>query len=279
MKNISEKEAWGEEEHALTFDFMSDEPPLLLKYHYESFGEGQFLEKWRPDDKSNKLYEIGCATGELYRYIKNYRKDLVYAGFDVSKPAIKRAIEKYPEANFNIINNDLNNYMDKFGLPNGIWCRDVILHQKNPYSMLNQLIDLSKEALFIRLRTRDLGATELDINLSRQLHWNKSWVPYIVLNINELIDELKRREDIRSVEIKRSYNVLGGFNSRILPEELYFKESGTAETALFIKKSLSNNKDMKVTFCDSPTLDGRDYSIYRRLFYAMYRRLYKFIKY
>ena len=278
MKNISDKDAWGENAHAKHFDFMSNEPNGILKNHYESYAEGQFLKKWKPGSIGNTLFEIGCATGEFYRYIYNYRKDLNYYGFDISKPAINRAFEKYPTASFNILNDDLNEMVDKFGKPDAIWCRDVILHQNDPYLMLNQLIDTSQEVLFIRLRTRDKGDTVFDTKLSRQLHWDGFWVPYIVLNINELIKKLEDRNDIKSVIVHRAYDVLGGHNLRLLPEDLYFKSSGTAETALFITKGNLNNNKMDITFQSSPHLDGPSYTIYKRVFQKIHREFYKLLK-
>ena len=278
MNNISEKKAWGDNTHAKHFDFMSNEPNRILKNHYESYAEGQFFKKWKPKNIGNKLFEIGCATGELFRYINNYRKDLDYYGFDISKPAINRALEKYPNASFNILNGDLNQMVDKFGQPDAIWCRDVILHQNDPYLMLNQLIEISKKVLFIRLRTRDKGDTVFDTKLSRQLHWDKFWVPYIVLNIDELIEKLKKRNDIKSVAIHRAYNVLGGHNLRFLPEDLYFNSTGTAETALFITKGNINNEEMNIEIQNLPHLDGPRYTIFKRFSQKIHRESHKFFK-
>ncbi len=87
--SVSETDALNDKTHAEVFDNMSPEPNLILKNHYESFGEGKLLKKWKPHHGKGKFFEIGCATGELYRYIHNYRRDLDYKGFDISEPAIE----------------------------------------------------------------------------------------------------------------------------------------------------------------------------------------------
>ena len=131
--NVSEKEAWDDQTHAEHFDSLSSEPNFILKKHYESFGEGKLLKKWEPLDGRGRLFEIGCATGEFYRYIHNYRHDLDYMGFDISEPAIERAKQKYPDGNFYKLVSSLDEIADSFGQPESVWCRDVVLHQKDPY--------------------------------------------------------------------------------------------------------------------------------------------------
>ena len=263
--SVTEKNAWNDKTHAEHFDFMSTEPNFILKNHYESFGEGKLLKKWKPKNDRGRLFEIGCATGEFYRYILNYRPDLDYKGFDISEPAIKRAKQKYPDGDFYNLVGDLGEIADNFGKPESVWCRDVLLHQKDPYFFLDNLIDLAKEALFIRLRTRDVGDTEFDTNLSCQVHWDKYWVPYIVLNVNELIGRIEAHNDIKTLIIQRAYNVLGGHNFRLLPEDLYFTSTGTAETALFIKKGLRNNAPLNIIFQDFPELDRPRHTISQRI--------------
>ena len=183
------------------------------------------------------MFEVGCATGELYRYIHNYRRDLDYKGFDISEPAIERAKQKYPDGDFHKLISELDEIVESFGQPEAVWCRDVVLHQKDPYLFLDKLIDLAKEALFIRLRTRDVGDTEFNSNISCQLHWDKYWVPYIVLNVDELISRIEENKNIKLLVIHRAYDVLGGYNHRLLPEELYFSSTGTAETGESIIES------------------------------------------
>ena len=275
---VSEKEAWDDQTHAEHFDFMSAEPNVILKKHYESFGEGKLLKKWKPNNGSGKLLEIGCATGELYRYIHNYRRDLDYKGFDISQPAIERAKQKYPDGDFHKLISGLDEIVESFGQPEAVWCRDVVLHQKDPYLFLDKLIDLAKEALFVRLRTRDVGDTEFNSNISCQLHWDKYWVPYIVLNVDELISRIEENKNIKLLVIHRAYDVLGGHNHRFLPEDLYFSSTGTAETALFIQKGLRGNTPLKVIYQDFSELDGPLYTISQRIIKKVVCGMYELFK-
>jgi len=276
--NVSEKEAWNDPIHAEHFDVMSTKPNLILKSRFESFGEGKLIKRWKPHKERGSLFEVGCATGELYRYIHNYRRDLNYKGFDISEPAIERAKQKYPDGNFYKLVSGIDEIVDSFGQSEAVWCRDVVLHQKDPYLFLDKLIDLAKEALFIRLRTRDNGDTEFNTNASRQLHWDKYWVPYIVLNINELISRIEAHKNIKSLVIHRAYDVLGGNNHRLLPEELYFSSTGTAETALFIQKGLRDNAPLKVIYQDFPVLDRPFRTIPQRVIRRVVSGAYKFLK-
>jgi len=278
-QNVSEKEAWDDQTHAEHFDFLSTEPNWILKKHYESFGEGKLLKKWKPNNGRGVLFEIGCATGELYRYIHNYHRDLDYKGFDISQPAIERAKQKYPDGDFHKLISGLDEIVESFGQPEAVWCRDVVLHQKDPYLFLDKLIDLAKEALFVRLRTRDVGETEFNSNISCQLHWDKYWVPYIVLNVDELISRIEENKNIKLLVIHRAYDVLGGHNHRFLPEDLYFTSAGTAETSLFIQKGSRINTPLEVIYQDFSELDGRPlHTIPQRVIRKVLSGAYKFLK-
>lgn len=260
---VSESEAWGDQEHANVFDYMYSMPNPFLKKHYESFNEGRLLKAYKPTFGSDKFFEIGCATGELFRYISNYRKEFNYYGFDISEPGIRRAKQKYPEGNFHKLTEGFDEIQKKYGQPNVVWCRDVILHQNDPYSFLDNLISLARDAVFVRLRTRDVGDTVFDTQLSCQLHWDKYWVPYIVINTDEMIRRIEAHQDVKKITICRAYEVLGGHNYRFLPKELFFKGSGSAETALFIEKGSRIGEGLEVSYIDRP--DQPKYSLVERV--------------
>jgi len=77
-------------------------------------------------------------------------------------------------------------------------------------------------------------------------------MPYIVLNIDELINFLKKLKIVKSIEINRSYEVLGGNVKRLLPKDLYFKSAGGAETTIEINLDRENKSNsLKVLYNDS----------------------------
>jgi len=120
-----------------------------LKYHYRRLNEIKLLKQNINNIIGNKLFEIGCATGELYRYFLNNHKKFNYSGFDISSPLIKRAHRKYPKDKFILLTpSEIFNIKSKFGKPDLVWSRDVVVHQENPYQFIQFLIDLSSEGYY-----------------------------------------------------------------------------------------------------------------------------------
>ena len=251
MSNISETDAWKDKTHAKVFDYLHKLPTYIVKRHYETFNEGRLLKCYMNEIEGNVFFEIGCATGELYRYITKYMTRFKYHGFDISDPAIQRAKEKYPNGEFTLLTNGFGDLIENHGKPDVVWCRDVVLHQEQPYEFLEDVIDLATTAAIFRLRTRDNGETVFDSNLSCQFHWDKYWVPYIVLNIDELIKNISKNVEVNRIVVSRSYEVLGGQNYRFLPKELYCTNAGTSETAILVQKGKRKNSEVEVLFSDN----------------------------
>lgn len=84
-------EVWQEQNHADTFDCWNNFTNNGLKKIYENFNEIKILLELINPQKNNKFLEIGCATGELFRYLAFFHKNIEYYGLDVSGPAIRRA--------------------------------------------------------------------------------------------------------------------------------------------------------------------------------------------
>ncbi len=252
---VTERDAWADQTHAAAFDYTHRMPGFLLKQHYENFNEGRLLNAFADDIRGDRMFEIGCATGELYRYIKRYKSRFHYHGFDISAPGITRAQAKFPEGKFYLYDGRVSGVADKHGQPDLVWCRDVVMHQAEPFEFLDQLLRLAGEALLVRLRTRDVGDTVTDPSQSCQLHWDQHWVPYIVVNTDELISRISAHEDVRRIVIARAYEVLGGNNLRYLPKDLYLSAAKAAETAVFIQKGTRSASGVDVTFMDRQDRD------------------------
>ena len=84
------------------------------------------------------------------------------------------------------------------------------MHQEKPLEFLSELIKFTSKFLILRLRTRDNGKTEWDVNKSTQMHYDKYWMPYIVINTEELINFIIAEKKPKSITINRSYETLGG---------------------------------------------------------------------
>ena len=239
-------QAWQESEHADHLDERARYSLKELRFAYESFNEMQLFIKYRDVLSGRNFTEIGCATGELYRYLREYHPDVEYRGFDISDPAISRARSKYPEGRFDLCKPDISDLAESGFSSSLIWSRDVVHHQPDPYAYLRRLLPLCEEVAILRLRTRDKGASVLDPEASCQWHYNQ-WVPYIVMNVDEVVDVIRDSISVSRIEVIKHYIPLGGWGGRYLPKACYCPETGTAETAVYIVRSREAVTEPEVT--------------------------------
>lgn len=229
MRNF---EAWQSKGHAHFFDSKVYFHSYSLGRVYDNFTEIRLLNKYLPKSDNATLVEIGCAGGELYRYFKRYYPKVDYTGCDVSKAAIELAEAKYPSGKFIATDPDLSQLKGlRFDY---LFSRDVVLHQDDPFGFLKIVCSVPTKAAILRLRTRDVGKTELDIEKSCQYYMG-SWVPFIIINSDELIAFLKSLKRCSRIVMAKDYMPLGGLNYRYLPKECYLESTGTAETAIYIE--------------------------------------------
>lgn len=227
---------WAKEEHVLRYEFRRELDDRNLVRLYETMNDVRLLKERYNDGIARKFLEVGCATGDLYRYLRLALPHLTYSGIDVSEPAARQARSKYPGVNFLVVQagEPLQQVWQKAsGLSHAqiVYAADVIHHQVKPFDFLRELITLSSEALIFRCRTRDVGPTQWDPARSRQAHYG-GWVPYIVLNLEELIEEIRRLAPACEVAVYRSHLILGGHYSRELPPACSVRETGTSETSI-----------------------------------------------
>ncbi len=227
---------WQNRRHAELFDARARLGRSSLIRNYEVFNDVRLLAERMPASRPTRLLEVGCATGEFCRYL-GYRFPLAdYTGVDISQTAVQRAKEKYPQARFYIAD-PARTVLENFhasgvsSRPQWIYSKDVLHHQVNPWSFLEQLLDAAEESVILRTRTRDRGPTVLDPDLSCQYHYS-GWMPYLVLNLDELVEFIHVRRPDAEMVLIRNRMVLGGCENRFLPKECYLPETGTAETAM-----------------------------------------------
>jgi len=263
MEALQYFEAWQDSVHADSFDGWSRLSIKELKKIYESFNEIRlFLEK-QSLIRGKDFVEVGCATGELYRYLRYYFPRFKYYGFDISQPAINRAKQKYPEGNFFVCNEEVSDIERSCTSPSVLFARDVVIHQVVPFDFLARLITIPKEAAILRIRTRDKGETILDPEISCQLHCEK-WIPYMILNVDEVIETITKTRNCKVVTMVKNYKQLGGWDNRFLPKECYFAETGTAETAVYIEFTEDAIRNPTILICERLDSDPK-YSVYERV--------------
>ena len=229
------REAWQQPDHADLFDKRAHYNLPRLRRTYESCNEFRLFLQHKTGVKGREFVEVGCATGELYRYLRRYHREFSYRGFDISAPAIERARQKYPGGRFDTCRADLSDIIKAELNPAVVWARDVVHHQPDPFDYLGRLLAMGGELTILRLRTRDKGPTVRDPELSCQWHYNQ-WVPYIVMNLEETLETIGRILPGTRIIVVKHYVQLGGRHGRYLPKECYYPETGTAETAVLISR-------------------------------------------
>lgn len=245
-------EAWMQREHSTQFSGWDRYSTAKLIRFCDQFNECQLFREIARNPTSRTLSDIGCATGRFYRYFRKVSPSLDYKGFDISPVAIDHAKSLYHQADFRVFDGNLKSDAEiKSDL---IFCRDVVLHQPDPREFLSDLYDVTGSHAILRLRTREMGATVFDVSQSCQYSTSGRWVPYIVFNTTELVDLIRSfRPSPAKIVLRRHPVVLGGYNRRYLPKELYYPETGTAETALLIEKgSDDSDKEPSVTIETCP---------------------------
>lgn len=227
---------WQAQGHASHFDSRAGLSDSRLRAQMEAFNDVRLLHERLEPSRPVRLLEVGCATGEFYRYLRGRLPRVEYWGMDISRPALARAKEKYPRGNFfecderaSVLEN-LRRATPGLA-PEIVYSKDVLHHQTDPWGFLHQLLEVPSESLLLRTRTRDSGATVLDPDLSCQYHY-QGWMPYIVLNLEELLERIRAAAPRAEVVALRHRMVLGGRENRFIPKECYLPETGTAETAV-----------------------------------------------
>lgn len=235
---------WQHQEHVALFDGRARLTKRQLIRNYEAFNDVRLLKEHLDPARSVTLLEVGCATGEFSRYVQCIRPAVRYYGVDISAPAIARAKQKYPDRAFFVMDPSVSlaEGLKALGIPGHpevVYAKDVLQHQTQPFLFLSALLQVASEMAILRCRTRDVGPSELNPEVSCQYHY-EGWMPYLVLNLQELIDCIKAEVPGCEVVVYRHHMILGGQEHRFLPKDCYLKETGTAETAIGVFKTTTH---------------------------------------
>lgn len=278
-KIISSKNfvGWNTASHMNTFNFWNSYSNRTFNFSYGNFQENRFLIETLKNDEVKSVVDVGCATGTTYRLLKNNFKynDFLYKGFDISEVAIQQALSIYKKELF--FSSNKYDFKDlKIGERDIIFSRDTVMHQEEPLYFLEKLIKYTSRYLILRLRTRDEGKTIWDVNQSCQMHYDMYWMPYIVINIDELIDFIINIRKPAFIKINKSYEILGGNNYRFLPKDLYFSNTGGSETSMLIDFKNTNEKEPIIN--TTKKLEGQQFLHKNRIKYTIHRKLDKIFR-
>lgn len=270
-------EPWQRREHVSRFDYRVALDDRNLTRLYETLNDVRLFNERFTRAKPLTVCEVGCATGDFYRYLTLRYPQARYCGIDVSVAAIERARAKYPRASFllrglglpllHLVREDLG--ADQAQV---VYAADVIHHQLDPLGCLEELIGVASEAVIVRCRTRDQGATVYDPAQSRQWHYD-GWVPYLVVNLQELLDHIRRVVPLAEIVVYRHHMILGGRYERELPPDCSDQRAGTAETAVGI--FLTSSERGRVVVRDRA--DGRPNTTWDHKMRSVARRFRTFV--
>lgn len=241
---------WQHAAHAQSFDARTGLDRRNLIRNLEGFNDVRLLKERCDQRRAFSLLEVGCATGEFSRYLQLCYPRVHYYGIDISDPAVARAKQKYPDRVFCVTDPSatLQEGLRRCSLPahcEVVYAKDVMPHHTQPLAFLSELIAVASEAVIVRCRTRDHGKSELDPERSCQYHYN-GWMPYLVLNLNELVEHVMKDVPRCEMVIYRNHMILGGQHNRFVPKELFLPETGTAETSVGVFKTTTHPGRMTI---------------------------------
>ena len=220
---------WQNNSHVAPFNHRSSLPYWILARELEAMADVRLLNcaLSRANVTHTSVLELGCATGEMCRYLERKYRFLRYTGIDISEPAIKLARTRYPYNNFST---QIEGHKSRFDV---IYSRDVLHHQPSPDKFLRHMFGFANHAVVFRCRTRDHGATVYDPQQSCQYQYD-GFVPYIVSNTSELTELIRSIVPTATILMHQNYQILGGRNNRHLPHDCYKPETETAETSVLV---------------------------------------------
>ena len=104
--------AWNKEEHKKLFDVWNTMSKSYFKFIFGCFYENKYLINQLKKKPNLNLLDVGCATGQLFRYLKIKKVLVNYFGIDISENCIQRAQEIHGK-NFFKTNKKLDLFMQK----------------------------------------------------------------------------------------------------------------------------------------------------------------------
>lgn len=137
------------------------------------------------------VLDVGCATGGMYAALRDLIGDIHYTGVDVSAPMIRRARERFPQAQFEFVDGKKLPFPDaSFDVVISFGVLHMILNWRE---LLAECFRLTKKSFLFDLRLVEGESVE---DRSRSWQWiapdsqeqSDNRVPYVVLNAKEAVE-------------------------------------------------------------------------------------------
>ena len=234
--------SWDSPQFLADFSAYRNDLSIFWKFRQRQiYGNLQYcLEKVVP--YSNIVNEVGVGGGRSYSaflaVLKKLRiKDCDYRGYDVSSQCIDYLNEyNGPLFKLSPVVNPLYRECDL------LYFFDVLIHAEKPFEFLDDVSKSCRKYLVFQTPTRDRGDTEFDVSKSCRRQ-NNLWIPYIIWNVDQLVNELKKRGFTKILLIK-SYKNLAGGGARFLPKEFYEPRIGSSRTVVLAIKDEGMSEEL-----------------------------------
>jgi hypothetical protein len=227
--------AWESSEHLSTFSDYRKDLKWYRRYRnakiFHNFGRCIVPALAR----SKTVGEVGVGGGRTYQFINQLIGDnrlggMDFRGYDVSKACIDSCNEYFGDM-FEVS----SSASPRFRKSELIYFFDVLVHSPRPLEFLDGVSSAATKYLCLQTPTRDIGETEFDISKSCRLE-NGFWIPWIVFNFEELLDELRRR-GFEKFLVAKSYKCFALGRHRFVPREFYLPGFPSSRTAILAIKS------------------------------------------
>src|SRR5262245_35658889 len=128
---------WQNPRHIECFDFRASLNDTDLARHYEATNEIKMLGGL--GIIHGPFVEVGCATGQMYRYMRRRYPAIKYLGMDISRSAIETAQQRFPAGAFAC--------QAEVPAADVIFARDVAHHQPDAARYLQMLVSRASVAV------------------------------------------------------------------------------------------------------------------------------------
>ena len=93
--------------------------------------------------------------------------------------------KKYPNADFSTVTSDISELSSILPRPDILFAKDVVVHQPEALSWLEQALHVPTEYAILRMRVRKSGKTEMDPRKSFQEYQGER-APWIVISVDDI---------------------------------------------------------------------------------------------
>jgi hypothetical protein len=162
-------------------------------------------------DQAEVINELGVGGGRSYQFFTNLlngrrkgrTQNFNYQGYDIAQQCVDFCNSTFGPR-FELV--DESSEFRKCDL---FFFFDVLVHSEDPLALLDKVSLSTTKFLCFQTPTRDAGVTEYNPEKSCRLE-NGTWVPWIVFNLDELLDELRERGFERFLVLKACKDFSGG---------------------------------------------------------------------